>query len=138
MPSYKDLLRLLRKGKTPREIISFLEMRPSRWRKMIEGKRFKDTLGTEEQLSAIMAAHDIAAGVHDAAERFAELLTCDKPETVRKVALALLPEGLAAAACQRNQDAPAGPARLSAWSTTDQVELPDWPDDDEADEEAQE
>jgi hypothetical protein len=94
MPSYKDLLRLLREGKSPDEIARIMPMRLSHWRRMINGKRFQDALKIEEDLAAVMAAHGIASGVHGAAGRFAELLVSDKPETARKVALAILHEGL--------------------------------------------
>ena len=94
MPSYKDLLRLLRKGKSPSQIARALPMPPSHWWRMINGRRFQDTLRIEEDLAAIIAAHRIASSVHGAAGRFNELLVSDKPETARKVALALLHEGL--------------------------------------------
>ena len=125
MPSYKELLGLLKEGKSPSQIIDLLDMRPSRWRKMIEGKRFRDALATEEQLAAIMAAHGIAAGMHDAAERFSELLTCDKPETVRKVALALLHEGLAAAG-REGESAPAASPQLNVWDAREEAESSRW------------
>jgi len=94
MPSYKDLLQLLRKGKSPAQIVRALQMPPSHWRRMINGKRFQDALRLEETLAAVIATHGIASGVHGAADRFGELLVSDKPETSRKVALAILHEGL--------------------------------------------
>jgi len=110
MPSYKELLRLLREGKSPGQIAHLMKMRPSRWRRMLGGKRFRDALATEEKLAAVIAAHNISSGVNDAADRFAELLHSEKPETSRKVALALLHQGLAAARRQPARPGQAGAA----------------------------
>ena len=94
MASYKDLLRMLDEGKTPRQIVATMRMHPSIWRRMLRGKRFQDALLIEHELAAVTAAHLISAGAHEAAERFGELLASDRPETVRKVALAVLHEGM--------------------------------------------
>jgi hypothetical protein len=94
MPSYKDLLKLLREGKTPEEIVRRMNMRPSHWRRMLSGKRMRDALKMEEDISVLMAVHRIAAAVEGAADKFTELMDTDSPETARKVCLALLHEGL--------------------------------------------
>ena len=94
MPSYKDLLKLMRQGKSPQEILDRLPMRPSHLKRMLWGKRFRDALKMREDLAVRMVAHQMAAGVHDVAERFSELLETGSSETVRKVCLALLHEGL--------------------------------------------
>ena len=94
MPSHKDLLELIRQGKSPEEIYRAMSLRPSHWRRMIAGKRFQDALGTREELAAVLAVHRISSGVHMAAGRFTELLDSQNVETVRKVCLAFLNEGL--------------------------------------------
>ena len=94
MPSYKYLLKLIREGKTPAQIMELMPMRPGRWRRMLNRKRFREELAIAESLAAVMAVHRVATGVQSAAERFSELMECDKPETARKVAIALLREGL--------------------------------------------
>ena len=94
MASYKDVLRMLRKGESPERIVRLMEMRPSHWKRMLNGKRFRDALRTEEDLAAVIASHAVSLGMHSAAERFGELLGSDKPETARKVALAILHQGL--------------------------------------------
>lgn len=94
MPSYKYLLKLIREGKTPDQIVQLMPMGPSRWRRMLKIKRFREELAVAESLAAVMAVHKVAIGVQCAAERFGELMDCDKPETARKVAVALLREGL--------------------------------------------
>ncbi len=96
MPSYKDLLKMIRQGKSPREIHERLQMRPSHWRRMLAGKRFQDALHTREELSGVLALHRMASGVSRAAGRLGDLMDSQNCETVRKVCLALLNEGLAA------------------------------------------
>ena len=96
MPSYKDLLKMIRQGKSPREIHERLQMRPSHWRRMLAGKRFQDALHTREELSGVLALHRMASGVSRAAGRLGDLMDAQNCETVRKVCLALLNEGLAA------------------------------------------
>ncbi len=94
MPSYTQLLDLIRRGHSPQEIRRRMAMRPSHWRRMLAGKRFHQALKIEEDLSILLAVHHIASSVHGAGERFAELMEAGNPETVRKVCLALLREGL--------------------------------------------
>ena len=99
MPSYRDLLKFIREGKTPDQIVQLMPMRPSCWRRMLNRKRFREELAISESLATVMAVHQVATGVQCAAARFRELMDCDKPETARKVAIALLREGL-----HRSQD----------------------------------
>ena len=87
MPSYKDFLKLLREGTPPDQIVSRMGMRPSHWRRMLRGKRLRDA----------MDRHRIASAVQCAADRFTNLMDADNGETVRKVCLALLHEGLQSA-----------------------------------------
>ena len=94
MPSYKDLLKLMHGGCSPREILERMPMPPSHLKRMLGGKRLQDALKMREKLAAVLAVHEIAAGVHDVTGRFTELLDSQRPETVRKVCLALLHEGL--------------------------------------------
>jgi len=114
MASYKDLLRMLDEGKSPRQIMAAMRMRPGMWRRMLRGKRFQDALRIEHELAAVTAAHLISAGVHEAAERFSELLASDRPETVRKVALAVLHEGMKRARPSPARQRP--PARPLPWA----------------------
>ena len=93
MPSYRDLLAMIRQGKSTEEIRLALPMRPSHWRRMLNGKRFVSELRTYEDLAVVLGIHKIASGVHLAAERLAELLESENSETARKVSLALLSEG---------------------------------------------
>ena len=97
MPSYKDFLKLLREGTPPDQIVSRMGMRPSHWRRMLRGKRLRDALKIEEDISVAMAIHRIASAVQCAADRFTNLMDADNGETVRKVCLALLHEGLQSA-----------------------------------------
>ncbi len=94
MASYRDLIKFIREGKTPDEIMQLMPMRPSKWRRMLSSKSFREKLAIAESLAAVMAVHQVATGVQCAAARFSELMDCDKPETARKVAMALLREGL--------------------------------------------
>ena len=105
MPSYKDLLKLIREGNRPEEILRRLPMCPSRLKRILRGKRFQDALKMEEHLAVTAAIHRIASCVQGAAGRFTELLASEKDETVRKVCLALLKEGLQCASTERTKDA---------------------------------
>lgn len=94
MPSYKDILQMIREGKSAPEIYRRLKMRPSHWGRMLAGKRFQAALRSREDLAGVLAVHKIASGVGGAAGRLTELMDSDSAETVRKVCLALLSEGL--------------------------------------------
>jgi transcriptional regulator with XRE-family HTH domain len=92
MASYRDILRMIRSGSTPRQVAGAFRMRPSQWKRILRGKRFREALATEWELAAVMAEHALGASASQAAGRFEELMESDHPETVRKVALALLQE----------------------------------------------
>ena len=94
MPSYRELLTEIRKGSTAEEMLEKFDLRPSQWRRMLNGKRFQAELEIAESIAAVLAVHQISSGVHDALDRFTDLLASQRPETVRKVCLALLTEGL--------------------------------------------
>ncbi len=94
MPSYKQLLELIHKNKSPKEIHRIMPMRPSHWRRMLWGKRFRDALQTQEDIAAAIATHRIAAGTNEATERLVELMQSQSAETARKACMSLLSEGL--------------------------------------------
>jgi len=102
MASYKDVLRMLRKGESPQRIVRLLDIRPSQWRRILSGKRFRDALRIEEDLASVIASHAVSLETHSAAEKFSELLASDKPETARKVALAILHQGLSRTKARQN------------------------------------
>ncbi len=94
MPSYKQLLELIQKNKSPEEIHRIMPMRPSHWRRMLWGKRFRDALQTQEDIAAAIATHRIAAGTNEATDRLVELMQSQNAETARKACMSLLSEGL--------------------------------------------
>jgi hypothetical protein len=94
MPGYKDLLRLIRSGKGPAEIIAELNCSPTELRRMLRGKRFRDALALERQLAATVARHKTAAGAGEVVSKLSHLTRTKNPETVRKVCVALLNEAV--------------------------------------------
>ena len=113
MPTYHDLLDRIRRGATSEEILRELCLRPSHFRRMLRGKRLRAALRLEADLAETLAGHRIASGAGQAADRFAALLEAESDETVRKVCLALLHEGLHGAASASGVGGQtAGPWRL--------------------------
>lgn len=95
MASYRAVLQLIQKGCPLEEIIRTLLLRPSQLKRLLQRKRFREALEMQESLAVVMAIHEVSIGVHGAVGRLNALMReCDKPETVRKVCLALLREGL--------------------------------------------
>lgn len=94
MPGYKELMRLIRQGKSPDEILQKFRMPPSKFRRMLNGKQIQAYLQLEEELAAEIVGHKTAAGILPVAERLRELMRAENVETSRKVCIALLSEGL--------------------------------------------
>ena len=94
MPTYKNLLELIRKGTSPREIYRKLEMKPSNWRRMINGSRFQNELAAQEDLASLVAGHRILAGANEATERLLELMDSQNAEAARKTCVAILNEAM--------------------------------------------
>ena len=92
MPSYKELIPLLKSGKGPREIIEHFDVSSWRIRRMLRGKRLRAELDLESEISALVAAYRIGSRAAEFVSRLQNLLDCDSPETVRKVCLALIEE----------------------------------------------
>lgn len=110
MPSYKELMKLIRQGKSPAEILEEMPMPPSRLRRMLNGKRMQALLKLEEEIAAELVCHNTATGIFAVAERLNELTKAQNAETARKVCLALLGEGLRnAEGDQPTEQAAAGP-----------------------------
>lgn len=106
MASYKDLLKLLRRGASPAEIVRQLGVRPSWLRRLMESKRLKEQLRLEEDIAAEVTAHRAAVGVYDMVNRLVELAHSGSPEASRRAACDLLAEGLQASGAAR-KDRPA-------------------------------
>jgi len=94
MPSYKDLLMLIRSGKPPLEIIAQLDVPPSRLRRMLHGKRLQAEIDLERQLASAVAGYKTTAGAGEVVGKLSRLTRTKSPETVRKVCLALLNEAI--------------------------------------------
>ncbi|MDY6914304.1 MAG: hypothetical protein SVT52_07610 [Planctomycetota bacterium] len=119
MPSYKELLELIRDGRSTREIFaSFSPMWPSRMRRLLASKRLRKALELEESLAATVVGHRTATGVAGVAERLFELAESEKDETARKACIDLLKEGL-----QHNDDAAANP---DLYELVRKGKLPPW------------
>ncbi|MHC4982274.1 MAG: hypothetical protein ACYTF6_03785 [Planctomycetota bacterium] len=92
MPGYKDMLELIRQGKSPEEIIEALRVEPYRLRRMLGSKRLRGQLELERDLSRKVAAHDVGATIHHLVKRCRQLADDGSGETARKAAEALLAE----------------------------------------------
>ena len=109
MPSHKDLLNLISEGASPREILQRLKLRPSHLKRILRGKQFRSALQLHEELAALLAGHEINAGVHKVAKRFTKLLGAPQPETVRKVCLSMLRQCLRNTPAWEREDASQSP-----------------------------
>jgi len=103
MPKSEELMKLIRRGASPEEIMERFKMPPSRLRRMLRGKHLQERLRLAEDIAAEVVVHQTAAGVYDAARRLIELMASEKVETARKVGFALLSEGMQI--CQENDAA---------------------------------
>lgn len=104
MPCYKELLALIRKGKSPQEIMKHISLPPSRLRRMLKGKRLNACLKIERELTGVLVEHCTVTQVYDVIKRFVELMEATNPETSRKVCLALISEGLLNCQTQTPED----------------------------------
>ena len=114
MPSYMELLKWIREGKTSAQIMELFEGHPYQLRRALNSKRLREQLRLDEQLAAAVASHKTAACVSEMANRLAELAEGTNVETARKAALALLSEGTLAARTDAQAQHPAqtAPAQL--------------------------
>jgi DNA-binding MarR family transcriptional regulator len=117
MPGYRDLLKLLRKGKKPSEIMEELEIPPSRLRRMLASEGFKREIKLEKQLTRTMTSLQSARGSLAALERLGQLLLAENEETARKVCMSLLEEDRELAELLAAETRPGGgsPAPLAPW-----------------------
>lgn len=94
MPTHKDLVKLIRAGLSPQEIMDRLDICPSKLRRMLAGKKLANRLAAEVQLARQIVRHQTAADVQTVAGKLREIAFGEKTETARKACLALLAEGL--------------------------------------------
>jgi len=94
MATYKDLLKCIRTGLSPQEIMDRLDVCPSKLRTMLAGKKLANRLAAEAQLARQIVRHQTAADVQTVAAKLREIAFGEKSETARKACLALLAEGL--------------------------------------------
>jgi len=90
MPGYRDLLRLIHKGKSPEEIIAALDVYPSRLRRILASKRARSRLELEKEISRKLAARKLGAGIHQMVERCREIAGDGDGDTARKAAEGLI------------------------------------------------
>jgi len=94
MSKSEELIRLIRGGASPEEIMERFKMPPSKLHRMLHGKRLQKRLKLAEDIAAEVVLHQTASGVYDAARRLIELMSSEKVETARKIGFALLNEGM--------------------------------------------
>jgi hypothetical protein len=90
MASYKNMLELIRQGKSPEEILKTLSLRPSDLRRILTSKRLNAELELERDISRKIAARDIGSAVHEMVGRCRAIALDGNNETARKAAEGLL------------------------------------------------
>ncbi len=95
MPSYKDLLKLIRQGMGAERIVERLDVSPYRLRQMLASVRLAHQLAVQEELAKRIARHQAATDVQTVIAKLREIAFGEKSETARKACLALLAEGFA-------------------------------------------
>ncbi len=95
MAGYRDLARMIQKGVRPAEIIERMNVRPSRLKEMMNGRRLRDLLEIERQLAAAIAYHARARGVREMHRRLVDLADSPADETARKAVTTLFADALA-------------------------------------------
>jgi hypothetical protein len=84
--TYKDVLRMIRQGKTPAEIMAAVPGKPYRLKRMLCGRRFAADLEMERVLSGRLGRHRLAVSLHHLIERRLQLVDDLDGETARKSA----------------------------------------------------
>jgi hypothetical protein len=84
--TYKDVLRMIRAGKTPAQIMAAVPGKPYRLKRMLCGPRFAAELEMERQLSGRLGRHRLAVNLHHLIERRLQLVDDEDAETARKAA----------------------------------------------------
>jgi hypothetical protein len=74
MASYKDILKLVREGKTPQEIRAAIPGPPSAVRRLLTSPRLVASLELDRNLSVRLARHRLSAAMHHLIERRLELV----------------------------------------------------------------
>ena len=84
--TYKDVLRMIRAGKSPAQIMAAVPGKPYRLKRMLCGPRFAADLEMERQLSGRLGRHRLAVSLHHLIERRLQLVDNEDAETSRKAA----------------------------------------------------
>jgi hypothetical protein len=84
--TYKDVLRMIRAGKSPAQIMAAVPGKPYRLKRMLCGPRFAAELEMERQLSGRLGRHRLAVSLHHLIERRLQLVDDVDAETARKSA----------------------------------------------------
>ncbi len=86
MPSYKDILKLIREGKTPEEIRAAMPVKRKEWRRLLGSVHLAAELELDRQFAARLGRHQLAVAMHHLIERRLELVDDENVETARKTA----------------------------------------------------
>jgi hypothetical protein len=89
MASYKDVLKLIREGKSPAEVLAAIPGPPSVVKRVLCGRRFAAQLEMERQMSGRLGRHQLAVALHHLIQRRLELVDDENVETARKAAESL-------------------------------------------------
>ena len=90
MAKYRELMKLIREGRSAQEVVEKMGLSPSLLRRLLECRRMRDEFLLERQLSERLLAHRKACGRPAVFTRMGELLAAEKAETTRRACLDLL------------------------------------------------
>ncbi len=86
MASYKDILKLIREGKTPQEIRAAVPVPLYRLKRMLCGPRLVAEMETDREFSQRLGRHRLAASMHHVLGRRLEVVDDEDPQTACKAA----------------------------------------------------
>ena len=92
MASYKQVVQLVRQGKSPSEIIAALNIYPSRLAQMMDGPRFKRLLQSDLELTEILSQTVQMFAAGEAAGKLVNLVAANDEKVALQASLAILRE----------------------------------------------
>ena len=90
MATYRELLKLVREGKSNQEIQDALKISTVAMQRLLSGKKIQRALAADREMSAQLATHRLVTATERIVERCLQLIEADNDETARRVAMELL------------------------------------------------
>jgi len=90
MATYRDLLKLVREGKSNQEIQDAMKISTLAMQRMLSGKKIQRALAADREMTALLATHRLVTATERIVERCLQLIEADNDETARRVSMELL------------------------------------------------